>query len=290
MTRSARHPAFRGFTLAELIVASVILTVIAGATTAAISQSLRSRDTASAAGEAFSRAQQAVARIAADAQQALRDPNLAFTKIEIITGGPAGRASQGLLLFTHQARNTRSTADAIESDEYEVQYRLEPATASDGETPPANTYTLWRRSDPVPDEYFDAGGVASPVVDGVRSLTIDAYDGASWVATWDSDADGYPHALRIVVAATDSQGRRTVTARRVVAFDRTPPPLVESETEEGTDGSSTTGGSAPAGSTAPTTGGTGTTGGGTGGGGAGRGGTGGTGGTGGRGSGGAPPR
>jgi prepilin-type N-terminal cleavage/methylation domain-containing protein len=219
----------RAFTLVELIVASVILALVVGATTIAVSQTVRSRDRATSALDAFSRAQVAVQRLAEDAGMALRDAELKYGKIAIVTGGPAGRTSQGLLLFTHQNRPVRTGEGAVESDEYEVQYRLEP-----GETVQRNAgsmYTLWRRSDPVIDDYPDAGGVASPIVDGLVSISLDAYDGSVWRTTWDSDADGYPHALRIIAVATDDAGKHTATARKVVSFDRTPAPKPDEESD-----------------------------------------------------------
>jgi len=251
MNRALVHfaPVRRAFTLAELIVATIILTVVVGATTIAVSQSLRSRDGATAAGDAFSRAQLGAARIAADIQQALRDPDLTYAKVAIVRGGPAGKSSQGLLLFAHQVRAVRSGADAIEGEEYEVHYRLEPA-AIVSRTASVPMFALWRRSDPVPDDVVDGGGVATPVVDGVVSLAIDAYDGSGWRSDWDSDADGYPQAIRVVIAATDDGGRYTKSARRIVALDRTPPPLNDEEGEAdpaatpatGTGGTTTGGG------------------------------------------------
>jgi len=248
--RKGRGRAYRlsavAFTLAELIVSAVILTMVVGATTIAVSQIMRSRDKATASGEAFSRAQLAAQRIATDAGSALRDADLNYGKVTITRGGPAGKTAQGLLIFAHQNRPVRGggeagvPADSPESDEYEVQFRLEPAPAMKGSA--ISLFTLWRRADPVPDDYFDGGGIAAPVVDGLTSLTIDAYDGTSWKPDWDSDVDGYPHALRIVVSASDDNGKRTATARRVVAFDRTPVPLPEPEEETDT-GSTTTGGS-----------------------------------------------
>ena len=232
----------RGFTLAELIVASIILTLVVGTTTVCVAQSMRSRDSAQAAGDAFSRAQLAAERIALDAVQSLRDTNLLSTRVAIIRGGPAGKTAQGLLLFTHQSRPARTGVDAPESDEYEVQFRLEPATVSGGESP-GTRYTLWRRCDAVPDDVPDGGGVAAPVVDGITSLVLEAYNGVEWVSDWDSDADGYPHAVRITVTASDDTGRRLATARRVVALDRTPKPVSEEEAiDEGDTGTTGTGG------------------------------------------------
>lgn len=281
-----------GFTLAELIVASIILTMVVGATTISISQMLRSRDAAGAAGDAFGRAQSAVNRMALDAVQALRDADLTSAKVAIVRGGPAGRTSQGLLLFTHQVRPVRAAPDAREGDEFEVQFRLEPAIPTSGTGSAQPAFTLWRRADPVPDEVIDGGGVAAPLVDGVTSLSIEAYDGSAWRMDWDSDADGYPHALRITVTATDDSGRRTATAQRVIALDRTPKPVAEeadhgegSEDSSGGAGGAASSGGAASGGTGATggTGGTGTAGGGAGRGGSGGGGTGGGSGGGGRG-------
>ncbi|MCC6321652.1 MAG: prepilin-type N-terminal cleavage/methylation domain-containing protein [Phycisphaerales bacterium] len=244
MTPRPRHPRLpsprssrAGFTLVELIVATVILAMVAGAATLTVVQSMKARERASAAGDAASRANIAVQRIAADAVMAIRDSDLTLGKVAITRGGPAGAAASGLMLFTHQDRPTRGGVENPESDEYEVQYRLEPLETA---APPAAgspaLFTLWRRSDPVPDEFVDAGGVAAPVVDGLVSLVIDAYDGTTWRTDWDSDADGYPHAIRITATASDDNARRTITARRVVAFDRVPlPPAEEEEEEEATD-------------------------------------------------------
>lgn len=230
----------RGFTLAELIVASIILALVVGATTIAVFQVLRTRDRASSTGEAFARAQLAAAQMAADAQGALRDQDLLYCRIAVTRGGLAGKDAAGLLIFTHLNRPIRNDPEAPESDEYEVQYRLEPAIASAPN--PRPTFTLWRRADAVPDDYPDGGGIAAPVADGIVSLSIDAYDGSAWLAQWDSDSDGYPHAIRITVVAGDDEGRRTSTARRMIAFDRTPSPLPAEEDDEAT--STDTGGTA----------------------------------------------
>lgn len=231
----------RGFTLVELIVSTIMLSVIVGATTLVVFQSLRSRDAARAAGEAFSRAQVAARRVAADAQNALRDTDLLKGKVQVTAGGVGG--TSGLLLLTHQQRPVRTGYDVPEGEEYEVQYRLEPATlrAASADSRLAQ-YTLWRRADPNLDDTVDGGGVAAAVVDGVTALTVEAYDGQKWLTTWDSDADGYPFALRVTISACDEAGKRVSTARRVVAIDRTPLPLPAPEEETDTATDSGTGG------------------------------------------------
>jgi type II secretion system protein J len=216
MTTSARHRR-RGFTLAELIVATVMISVLVGATYVAISQILRSRDKSQARSEAFARASAAADLIAADAASALRDANLADCRMLIIRDGKPGQGQDGLLLFSHLNRSVRPASNQAEGDEGEVQFRLQPGEHQ-------GAMTLWRRTDPVIDEFPDAGGVASALVDGIKGVDIQANNGTDWVDDWDSDNDGIPYAVRVSVTGMDDKGAATLPARRVIAFDRVPLP------------------------------------------------------------------
>lgn len=240
ITPSLRHFR-RGFTLAELIVAIVMLGFLAGATYLSVSQMIRSRDRSAARAEAFGRANLAADLIARDVTNALRDSDLLNAKVAITREGKPGQGLDGVLLFSHIDRPIRPGAIQAEGDEAEVQYKLRPA---EGLSAKPGSMVLWMRRAPVPDEYPDAGGVATPLVEGVMSLTMQAYDGTTWIDEWDSDLDGLPHALRVVVAAADDRGQDTITARRIIAMDRVPIPPEEdtTATETNTTGTGTTGG------------------------------------------------
>lgn len=225
----------RAFTLIELIVASILIAALVGATYQAVSQTMRSRERSESRGEAFGRASLAADLIAHELQSALRARELNEGRIAIVRTGSSGKGQDGLLLFTHITRPIRSGTEQAEGDECESQFRLEPSARS-------GQYVLWHRRAAVPDEYADAGGVATAMVDGITGLSIDAYDGAAWRDTWDSDSDGYPHAVRLVITATDDRttNKTTATARRVVAFDRTPIPLPTTDSSTPSTSSSTT--------------------------------------------------
>lgn len=214
------------FTLIELIVATVMIAVLVGATTMAVSSAVRSRDRGGARADASSRARLAASLIAADLHNTLRASDLSESRLAILRTGSPSLALDGLLLFSHIASPIRSLSQQPEGDECESQFRLEPSPELPG------LFTLWNRRQPVPDDYPDAGGVAVPLVDGLRSLRIEAYNGSSWLDTWDSDTDGFPHAVRLTIQASDDSGKTILTARRVVAFDRVPlpPPLDETAT------------------------------------------------------------
>lgn len=249
MMRSRFYPHRRrpGFTLAELIVAAVIVAFIAATTTAALSQAIRARDSAAAHSSAFARACAAADRIARDLENVTRDHEPLHVRVVVTDGQAGGNPADSLLLFSRTTRRVRppilaGSNDPPEGAEAEIAYRLEPDSARPG------LFTLWRRADPVPDDVPDGGGVASPVAAGIVSLSIQAADSAAWYDQWDSDYSGYPHLVRVTVVAADDRSRATAAARRTIALDRTPLPVAS-------DDSATSAESEPAASTpaSPTT-------------------------------------
>ena len=183
--------------------------------------------------QAFSRASDAASRIAIDLAGVTRDMDLASCKVQVTTAGPTLAPRDELLLLVRSTRPVRGLSDvtgAPEGGDQEVQYRVRDD---------AGASTLWRRSDIALDGIVDGGGVASPLIPGVRTLSITAFDGQNWLESWDSDGDGLPHAVRVVVTASSDDGKVTATARRLVAIDRVPLPPGGDEDDASGDLSST---------------------------------------------------
>ena len=126
----------RGFTLAELIVATVMMAILSVGTYMAISQILRARDRSQARADAYSRATAAADLISADAGVALRDADLKNCRIAIVRNGRAGQGMDGLLLFSHLTRVVRPDSGENEGEEAEVQFRLEPTEPAAGTVSP----------------------------------------------------------------------------------------------------------------------------------------------------------
>lgn len=63
----------RGFTLVEVIVGSIVLAIVTGATTAAVSNLTRAKSVSAARQQAMERAHTAAAMIATDALRLVRD-------------------------------------------------------------------------------------------------------------------------------------------------------------------------------------------------------------------------
>jgi len=232
-------PSRAGFTLVEMIVALLVGVILAGATTASLTQFSKSKSRAAARQEAVARAHAAASRIAEDARQITRDHDLLFSVVRVTDAIEGASDRDSLLLWTRSLRPVRGRPDVPEGADSEVQYKLLP------DATPARRPALWRRADAPPDKNELAGGVAQLVVPAITGLSIQAGDGNAWFDTWDSDRDGYPHALRITVTAVADDGTTTAVARRVVAIDRTPlpPPVADdSATDGAASGSATTGG------------------------------------------------
>ncbi len=229
MSRSRR----RGFTLAEMMLAGVLAAFILGAVTASLGQLGRARTSARRQLDAHLRADAAIAAMRRDLITVLRDPDLFWTRLMLIDESipsPAGPLDRDeVLLFDAQLRPVRDLAFIGEGEEFETQYRIEEDPLGP---------VLWQRRDAVPDEYPGAGGVVTPIAEGVVAVAMEAYDGASWHQEWDSDIDGLPWAMRLTVMASghkpgeDPFEAPMAVLRTVVPIDRVPLPPEPPEPEE----------------------------------------------------------
>lgn len=252
-SRQSRFPsrALPAFSLVELIVGAIIAALVAGATASSLSMLLKSRATSANRQQAFARADAAASRIASDAATLIRDPVLAMARVRVQDQGGDANPHDDLLMLVRSVRPIRSSEEGAEGGEYEVQYRVEGNSFG-----PRSNESLWRRIDHAFDDNQEGGGIASAIVPHVASLSVEAYDGESWYPSWDSDSDGYPHALRVIVRATSDDASVFATARRVVAIDRTPlPPPEEDDSNPDTKNQPSAASSSPstssAGSTTP---------------------------------------
>lgn len=227
-----------GFTIIELLLAGVITAFVVGSVAVAITQITRTKNLSRDRFDCFMRADAALDRLRRDMTSIIRHDDLFWCRVLIETDSVMTDAGvmprSDVLLFTNRLRPIREIDYNGEGTQFESHYRV---------VDDANGSVLWNRLDPVLDEYPMGGGIATPVVDGIAGLLVEAYDGDAWYDEWDSDYDGIPLAVRVTITAADPDEDGNVpvvaTLRTVVAMDRVPDPritVVPEETEEGADG------------------------------------------------------
>jgi hypothetical protein len=238
-----------------MMLAGVITAFLLGAVSMSLSQLSQSRTRSRMHLEAHLRADTALSALRRNIASVLRDEDLFWTRLLLTDGAtstPIGVADRDeILVFNTRLRPIRDLDFVGDGMEFETQFRIE----EDALGP-----VLWQRRDAVPDEYPRGGGVATPLVPGVISLSMEAYDGDLWYQDWDSDIDGLPLAVRATVIATGQSDGEDIlnaplaTLRTVIPIDRVRPPVEESEPElplegEQEEGGQTTSGGTEAGGT-----------------------------------------
>jgi prepilin-type N-terminal cleavage/methylation domain-containing protein len=232
--REPRAGTPRGFTLVEVLVATVLTALIVGAVSGSIAQFSRAKTGSRIRLQAYLRAEAALSALRSDLASVVRTDDLFYTRLALYDESvrtPWGEIDRDeILVFNTRLRPIRDVDSfSGEGIEYETQYRVD-----EGEEGPV----LWRRRDAQFDEWEFAGGVASPLVEGIVGVKIEAYDGDSWYDEWDSDERGLPTAMRITVSASgyrpgdDVYETLPAVLRTVVAIDRVLPPRDRLEDEE----------------------------------------------------------
>ena len=242
----------RGFTLVEVMVAGIITAFLLSSVSMSLTQLAKAKAGTTQRLAAHLRADAALESLRREIVSVIRSDDLFWSRLLIeddAMNSSIGRLDRDeILVFSTRFRPIHPVEFSGEGMEYESQFRIE-----DDELGPV----LWHRRDAVPDEYPRGGGTATPLVDGLISLSIEAYDGQQWYEQWDSDLDGLPMAIRVMVAASghalgdDAYDVRLPIAilRTVIPIDRVLPPLDPTaqdelpEEELGAEG--TAGGGAP---------------------------------------------
>ena len=211
----------RGFTLVEVMVAGIITTFLLGSVSMSLSQLAKAKAGTTQRLAAHVRADAALESLRREIVSVIRSDDLFWSRVLIeddAIGSSVGRLDRDeILVFSTRFRPIHPVEFSGEGMEYESQFRIE-----DDELGPV----LWHRRDAVPDEYPRGGGTATPLVDGLISLNIEAYDGQQWFEQWDSDNEGLPTAIRVTVTASGhSPGNDAYDEQVPIAMLRTVIPI-----------------------------------------------------------------
>lgn len=209
----------RGFTLIELMVAGMMASIVLGGITISLSQLGSAKSISRQRLEAYARCDTALRTIRKETITVLRRGDLFATRLLISDFSTRYYGEQvdrdQLLVFNGNLRANKEIDFNGEGFEYESQFRIEETESG---------LALWKRRDPILDDNPIGGGIATPIAEGIISLQLEAFDGASWFGQWDSDENGLPEAVRITVTSTgmeeNDSATSSVTLRTIVPLDR----------------------------------------------------------------------
>lgn len=212
----------RGFTLVELLLATMVTAMVAVSTVAILRSSAGMRRRVDR-----QMAMQQEARAAMRAiSTALRNAYRPTGTVPLLEGTDAQMGSipaDRVRFFVVNSVTIRP--DEPESDVRECEFFL-------GQVDPDRPSVLMQRLDPTRNEQPDGGGVVQCVAENIVGLNLDYYDGRQWRAEWPEDSKQWPIAVRIDLVAADPENNRMVfPISRVVNFPRIPS-FTSSQTEE----------------------------------------------------------
>ncbi len=209
----------KGFTLAEVLLASTISSFIALVAVGALKAIVDSSHVVHEVTETSAEVRFAARLLARDLANLYRDPNPEQMKLigasqGSDTGGPA-------YLTFYTVGRSKARAAQPEGDVYEVEYLL--ANRPDEELPAEpgeESMVLFRRLWPNPDKDRRPGGVLTAIAENISVFHIRFFDGEQWGSEWSEEMESIPRLVEVTLAARP-QGRADLVVETVtVSFAR----------------------------------------------------------------------
>lgn len=213
----------KGFTLIEIIVASIIgafVAAVAVATLRAVSLSSEMVDNNI---NKASEVRFAAKIIATDLMNLYRDRNFDNTKF-LGTIEPTEQGYVCSLVFYTVSRS-KARSGQPEGDVYEVRYCL---------IKNEDKSSLIRQFWPNPDKDRKPSGILTTIAEDIDSFDIRYFDGQEWQAEWNEDQKSIPEIIDVTIAAKSaSKGQPPVTESFIVSLAKSVSGQIDTfETEE----------------------------------------------------------
>ncbi|MDY7011001.1 MAG: hypothetical protein SVV80_09660 [Planctomycetota bacterium] len=228
-----------GFTLAELVVATMLTVLVTGSTVAILRSTTATRRLVNRQMSLQQETRLAVNTVATSLRNAYRSTGDQAT-LEGTDGWLGEMPADRVRFFTISRGTVRQ--DQPESDVKECEFFLHEPT--DQAMP-----SLMQRLDPTRNKQPDGGGVVQCVAENILGLDLAYHDGRQWLDEWPEGTKGWPVAIRIRLAVTEAPstnrhvgghssqvGTRNVwTTSRVVNFPHRPVQNEQDSTQDKQD-------------------------------------------------------
>jgi len=186
----------RGFTLAEVLIASTISAFVTLVAVGALKTITDGAQAVSKAAETTTELRFAARMMANDLANLYRDPDpkkmkLVASSEGLETGGP-------MFLTFYMAGRVKARAGQPEGDVYEVEYLLSTQDDLEAEEPTEKSL-LMRRLWPNPDKQRDPGGILSTIAEEVGAMQMNFFDGKQWSSEWPEEMQSIPQLVEVTL-------------------------------------------------------------------------------------------
>ncbi len=223
---TARAMNSRGFTLAEVLVASTISAFIAISALGALKAVTDSTQVVNRATETAGEVRFAARMMAADLGNLYRDPDPRNMKLvgasqESSAGGPT-------ILTFYAVGSTKARAGQPEGDIYEIEYFLAENRNAEPESQPgeqreeeeAQKFVLFRRLWPNPDRERNPGGILTPIAENIDQMEMRFFDGKQWAPQWPEELQSIPELVEVTLVTVPKGRGSPVIEKFTVNFPR----------------------------------------------------------------------
>lgn len=221
---TARRMNNRGFTLAEVLVASTISAFIAISAVGALKAVTDSAQVVNRATEMVGDVRFAARMMAADLGNLYRDPDPKSMKLvgasqESSAGGPP-------MVTFYAIGSTKARAGQPEGDVYEVEYflakndRALPAPGEQEQQEGAEKLVLFRRLWPNPERERNPGGILTPIAENIDLMEMRFFDGKQWVTQWPEELQSIPELVEVTLVTLPQDRGVPVIEKFTVNFPR----------------------------------------------------------------------
>jgi type II secretion system protein J len=214
----------KAFTLVELLVATVIATLVAVTAVGALHTITASREKVNQYLTAMEELRYAADMIRNDLMNLYRDKDRKAMKF--IGDFPDGNYQLGSDLMFNTINSAPARPGQPEGDVYEVEYFIK----ADEEQS-----ILMRRLDPYFYEKDTTGGVLAPIAENIVAFDVRYYDLESdtWETQWDEERKNLPTVIEVTLAANLPEQKKVLTNSFMVRFPRLPVTVETSNKNEG---------------------------------------------------------
>ncbi|MDY0355574.1 MAG: type II secretion system protein GspJ [Sedimentisphaerales bacterium] len=214
-----RTVTYKGFTLAEVLVASTISAFIAIVAVGALRTVSDSAQVVTRDSEKVSEVRFAARMLARDLANLYRDGDA--QSMRLIGASQGADDAEGASLKFYMIGRTSARFGQPEGDVYEVEYILGRSALTEGVIDDSSgSSTLYRRLWPNPDENRPPGGILTPLAENIDVFAMRFSDGQQWTTQWPEEMRSLPQLIEVTLATLTPKGTVAAMETFTVNFPR----------------------------------------------------------------------